>query len=157
MPEWWILISRIPDKACKFANTGIGFTSFWPTLSNSATAITVRTILVYRSIFISLSPLTSILRDTNRQRIWESFMGLIAEQKVLKFEIIAVNKFPFSKIPLHLFDFSRSKRTTDRTLWKSIHSFCGKSCGKKRCHHRNSLLNNDKDQIAHKMAYAYKL
>jgi len=37
----------------------------------------------------------------------------IAEQNVLKFEIIAVNKFPFSENPLHLFEFSRSSRTTE--------------------------------------------
>ena len=130
---------------------------FPTTLSNSTTEITVRTILVYRSLFILLSPLTPIFRCSNRQRLWESFMGLIAGQKVLKFKIIAVTESLFSEIPWHIFDFSRSNGTTERTSWKSIHSFCAKPCGKKKCHLRNLLLNNDKDQVAHKMVYSYKL
>jgi hypothetical protein len=55
------------------------------------------------------------------------------------------------------FGLSSTRLTGRAVAIGSIHSSCGKSCGKTGHEDRNSLIHNEKDQAAHKWVYCFKV
>lgn len=57
---------------------------------------------------------------------------------------------PWRGICWAVFGLSSTRLTGKEGAVQSIHSFCGKPCGKKGHEDWNSLISNGKDQAAHK-------
>ena len=55
------------------------------------------------------------------------------------------------------FGLSSTRLTGRAVAIGSIHSSCGKPCGKTGHEDRNSLIHNEKDQAAHKWVYCFKV
>lgn len=55
-----------------------------------------------------------------------------------------------------VFGFSSARPCGGKASVRSIHSSCGKPCGKTGNEDRNSLISNEKDQAAHKWVYCVK-
>ena len=100
----------------------------------------------------SISMASSEIQDGRRGSSGRKGEHLATE--VTEFALLAC---PWRGICWAVFGLSSARLTGKEGAVQSIHSFCGKPCGKKGHEDWNSLISNEKDQAAHKSVYYCKL